>query len=57
MIQGHGNGIQVVVDEVRIDDEGHGRRRMTEHPLDCLDVGAGRDSQRGGGVTIMTSSP
>ncbi|WP_307833902.1 hypothetical protein [Actinoplanes italicus] len=35
----------LVPDEVRVHDQRHGRRGVADHPLDRLDVGAGRDRE------------
>jgi hypothetical protein len=38
-----GDGAQVVVEEVGVAVERHGRGRVNEHPLDGLDAGARAD--------------
>ena len=43
--------VQVVVEQVRVHVQGHGRRRVPELPLDGLDVRAAPDHEAGGGVS------
>jgi hypothetical protein len=40
-----GDQVEVIVEEVRADVEGHRRRRVAQHPLDRFDVRAGRDRE------------
>ena len=43
--------VQVVVEQVRVHVQGHGRARVPELPLDGLDVRAAPDHEAGGGVS------
>jgi hypothetical protein len=38
VIESRRNGIQIVIEQVRVDIERDGRRGVTEHPLDGFDV-------------------
>jgi hypothetical protein len=45
------NSIEIVRKEPGVNVECHGRRGVAEHSLHCLDVGACRNCEAGGGVT------
>ena len=46
LVQPVGDRVEVVLDEIRVDVQGHRCRRMPEHPLHGLHVGAGTHAQR-----------
>lgn len=50
LIEAVGNGIQIVPEEARVDVQGHRRGRVTQHPLDRLDVRPGLDREARGRV-------
>lgn len=52
------NGIQVIIEEVGVDVEDHGRRGLAEHLLRCLHIGTLRDRQARRGVPpVMLHEP
>jgi len=52
-IEGVADLIEPVLEEVAVGVEGHGRRAVSEHLLDDLDVSAGGDGKAGGGVAQL----
>jgi hypothetical protein len=45
------NNVQILIEQIGMYIEIHACPCMAEHPLDGFDIGAGADSQTGGGVT------